>query len=158
MPPAAVSPLTPSVVPLCGQLFHRTYCGDSSKFALRLQCRDASSAAGGGHVGFHRQRGCHRIIERIDSLLFHSEGYLGLTQLLEISFECQSLSCTVLQDGVGILGEKLEVVSKVSPAFTWLLPPGLEFALVMSFPYLGHKHTLERCFYSIKHTPRCFQK
>ena len=78
-----------------GQLFHRTYRGDSSKFALWLQCRDASSVAEGGHVGFHRQRGCHRIIERIDSLLFHSEGYLGLTQLLEISFECQSLSCTV---------------------------------------------------------------
>ena len=72
------------------QLLHRAYRGDGSRLTLRLQCRNNSSAVWGGHLGFHLQRGCHRIVERIGALLLHAEGYLRLSQLLEVSVDRQS--------------------------------------------------------------------
>ena len=115
------------------QLLHRAYRGDGSRLALWLQCRNNSSAVWGGHVGFHLQCGCHRIVERIGALLLHAEGYLRLSQLLEVSVDRQSFSCLVLQAGVSFVDEGLEVISQVSPALTRLLPASLKLGLVARF-------------------------
>ena len=113
-------------------LLHRAYRGDGSRLALRLQCRNNSSAVWGGHVGFHLQRGCHRIVERIGALMLHAEGYLRLPQLLEVSVDRQSFSCLVLQAGVGFVDEGLWKSSAKSarPSLTRLLPASLKLGLV----------------------------
>ena len=114
------------------QLLHWAYRGDGSRLALRLQCRNNSSAVWGEHIGLHLQRGCHRIVECIGALLLHAEGYLRLSQLLQVSVDRQSFSCLVLQAGVSFVNEGLEVISQVSPALTHHLPASLKLGLVAS--------------------------
>ena len=96
-----------------------------------------------GGIRLHLQSGGHCGVQALGVLLFHPESYLRVVQLSQVPVQGQELSSLLLQVGVRLVGQALQLVGEICPALALALLADLQLGLIAVFLGCRRKSLLQ---------------